>query len=309
MFKPSFYDKNDFPNHLPKLKALYGDLFADGKGFRAKLVKMLTPHLKIKADTVDSLCKAIEYIHNSSLLHDDLIDQSPLRRGKQAAWLKYSPDYAVLAGDYLLAKVIQILSRDTNLQLVGYTSQTIMDLLEGEWLQDTIKKNPQINFEEIDRIHELKTASLKKWCLRAPFFAIENFDPQLHSKLDELGRLMGLLFQRADDLLDYDIRNTEGKAILGDHSAGYMNSFAIYLLKDASPKKREEFLQKNSLAEIVSFIGKPEFAAAIESFDILNNALIEKYHVTLAEIKTILPKDQIKICDELTPIAKLLYWR
>ena len=309
MFKPSFYNKNDFPDHLPKLKALYADLFAEGKGFRAKLVKMLTPHLDIPSETVDSLCKAIEYIHNSSLLHDDLIDQSPLRRGKKAAWLKYSPDYAVLAGDYLLAKVIQILSRDTNLELVSYTSQTIMDLLEGEWLQDTIKKNPQINFEEIDRIHELKTASLKKWCLRAPFFAINNFDPKLHSKLDELGKLMGLLFQRADDLLDYDIRNSEGKAILGDHNAGYMNSFAIYLLKDASPSKREDFMQKSTLPEIISFIGKTEFANAIENFDAWNNTLIDAYQATLSEIRTLLSKEQSKICDPLTPIAKLLYWR
>jgi octaprenyl-diphosphate synthase len=309
MFKSSFYNKNDFPDHLPKLKELYGDLFADGKGFRSKLVKMMSKHLPIDAAKVESLSRVIEYIHNSSLLHDDLIDQSPLRRGKQAAWLKYSPEYAVLAGDYLLAKVIQILSRDTNLQLVSYTSQTIMDLLEGEWLQDSIKKNPQIDFEKIDTIHELKTASLKKWCLRAPFFAINNFEAKLHADLDELGKVMGLLFQRADDLLDYDIRNKEGKAILSDHNSGYMNSFAIYLMKDKTATDREAFLAKSNLEDIVRFVGNTEFSSAVETFDTWNNQWIDRFHELLASIRSQLPKDQANICDELEPIAKLLYWR
>ena len=81
------------------------------------------------------LCQTIEFIHNASLLHDDLIDQSVLRRGKTAAWKKYTPDYAVLAGDYLLARVMCNLSEFGNIRLVQMTSQTIGELLEGEWLQ------------------------------------------------------------------------------------------------------------------------------------------------------------------------------
>jgi octaprenyl-diphosphate synthase len=309
MLKSSFYSPNDFPDHLPKLKELYGDLFAEGKGFRSKLVKMLAKHLPLDDKKLETLSSVIEYIHNSSLLHDDLIDKSPLRRGKTAAWMKYSPEYAVLAGDYLLAKVIQLLSRDTNIELVAFTSQTILDLLEGEWLQDTIKKNPQIDFAKIDTIHELKTSSLKKWCLRAPFFALNNFDPELHGKLDELGKIMGLLFQRADDLLDYNIRNSENKAVLGDHNSGYMNSFAIFMTKDLSAEARATFLQKNTLEDIISFIGKENFAHAIESFDAFNAKLMDRYDQLLKEIKSLLPADQAGICSELEPISKLLYWR
>lgn len=132
------YDPKDFPAYLPKLNRLYDDLFAGGKGFRAKLIRMMAAHLKIEAKVELLLSQTIEFIHNASLLHDDLIDRSNLRRGKTAAWLKYTPEYAVLAGDYLLARVMVNLSSHGNIKLVQYTAQVISDLLEGEWLQDSV---------------------------------------------------------------------------------------------------------------------------------------------------------------------------
>ena len=162
LFKPSFYRKDDFPAHLPKLRDLYNDLFADGKGFRSRFVNIVSKNLGIKKEDVVFLSRAIEFIHNASLLHDDLIDQSPLRRGKTAAWNKYGAEYAVLAGDYLLARVILLLSRHGNLKLVQYTSQTISDLLEGEWLQDAIQDRSDVKFYELDQIHELKTTISQK---------------------------------------------------------------------------------------------------------------------------------------------------
>ena len=95
------YSTSDFPTYLPKLNALYDDLFSGGKGFRSKLIQMVSRHLKLEASTVHLLGQTIEFIHNASLLHDDLVDRSELRRSKPTAWLKYTPEYAVLAGDYL----------------------------------------------------------------------------------------------------------------------------------------------------------------------------------------------------------------
>src|ERR1700743_993547 len=110
------FDQDDFPKYLPKLNALYDDLFSSGKGFGSKLIQTISKHLKLSDRRVRLLAQTIEFIHNASLLHDDLIDRSPLRRSKTAAWLKYSPEYAVLAGDYLLARVMVNLSRNGNLR-------------------------------------------------------------------------------------------------------------------------------------------------------------------------------------------------
>lgn len=93
------FDRDDFPKYLPKLNALYDDLFSAGKGFRSKLIQTIGKHLNLSDRHTRLLAQTIEFIHNASLLHDDLIDRSPLRRSKTAAWLKYSPEYAVLAGD------------------------------------------------------------------------------------------------------------------------------------------------------------------------------------------------------------------
>ena len=223
------FNPKDFPAYLPKLNSLYDDLFSGGKGFRSKLVQMIGGPIGLSQDTQHLLCQTIEFIHNASLLHDDLIDGSTLRRGKPAAWSKYTPEYAVLAGDYLLARVMVNLSGYGNIKLVQFTSETISDLLEGEWLQDSVVGDFFVSLEQLDRIHNLKTASLFKWCLRAPFIAAENYDETLHRTLDEMGTLLGQLFQRSDDLLDYDIRNDEGKAILGDLKSGYLNSFGAFI--------------------------------------------------------------------------------
>ena len=165
------YSPKDFPTYLPKLNALYDDLFAGGKYFRSKLISRISKHLEVTPEAVQLMSQTIEFIHNASLLHDDLIDRSHLRRNKTTAWLKYTPEYAVLAGDYLLARVMVNLSSHGNIELVKYTSEMISDLLEGEWIQDSLVRDWDITLTQLDRVHDLKTASLFKWCLRAPFLA------------------------------------------------------------------------------------------------------------------------------------------
>ena len=278
------FSPQDFPAYLPKLNSLYDDLFAGGKGFRSKLVQIVSKPLKLPQKTEALLCQTIEFIHNASLLHDDLIDRSQLRRGKTAAWTKYTPEYAVLAGDYLLARVMVNLSGHGNIKLVQYTSEIISDLLEGEWLQDSVIGDFFISVPQLDRIHNLKTASLFKWCLKAPFIALENYDPELYLILDEMGTLLGQLFQRSDDLLDYDIRNDEGKAILGDLKSGYLNSFGAFVAADMNRSEIDRLVKSKDLNEFYLIfssdvgLGKEKFLKKVQQFDAINLEKINLYH-------------------------------
>ena len=188
------YSPKDFPAYLPKLNTLYDDLFSSGKGFRSKLISNIGGHLRLTEDQIKLLCQTIEFIHNASLLHDDLIDRSHLRRGKPAAWLKFNPEYAVLAGDYLLARVMVNLSNYGAISLIKYTSETISDLLEGEWLQDSLVGDWGVKMHQLDQVHKLKTASLFKWCFRAPFIIAEKEDEELHKSLSLMGDIMGSSF-------------------------------------------------------------------------------------------------------------------
>ena len=304
------YDQKDFPAYLPKLNRLYDDLFAGGKGFRAKLIRMMSSHLKLDSKVEHLLGQTIEFVHNASLLHDDLIDRSNLRRGKTAAWLKYTPEYAVLAGDYLLARVMVNLSSHGNIKLVQYTAQVISDLLEGEWLQDSVVGDFFVTLEQLDRIHNLKTASLFKWCIRAPFIAQEKYDEELHRTLEEMGTLLGQLFQRSDDLLDYDIRNDEGKAILGDLKSGYLNSFGAFVCKGKSRQEIDQIVKSQNLEEYYKSIGgKIEFDLRLREFDQMNEALIKTYNHHLEHLKTLLPSPEQGLIEQLRPLTEILYWR
>ena len=304
------YDPQDFPSYLPKLNSLYDELFAGGKGFRAKLIKMIGDPIALPEKSEQLLGQTIEFIHNASLLHDDLVDRSHLRRGKTAAWLKFTPEYAVLAGDYLLARVMVNLSGFGNLRLVQYTAQVISDLLEGEWLQDSLVGDFGLDLSQLDRVHNLKTASLFKWCLRAPFIALDRNEPGLHTLLEEAGTLLGQLFQRSDDLLDFNVRNYEGKAVLGDLKSGYLNSFAAFATQELGAEAKLGLKKCETLEDFIKVIGgQKKFEAKLFEFDEKNKFLIQLYQHHLQNLKGYLKPTEMALLDKLSPLPDLLYWR
>lgn len=304
------YSSKDFPSYLPKLNNLYDDLFAGGKGFRAKLVKWVSQNVQLPSDVEHLLAQTIEFIHNASLLHDDLVDRSHFRRGKPAAWTKYTPEYAVLAGDYLLARVMVNLSKYGNIHLVQYTAEMISDLLEGEWLQDSVVGDFFIGMPQLDQIHELKTASLFKWCLKAPFIALKTEDKELLEIIDELGSILGLLFQRSDDLLDYNVRNSEGKAILGDLKSKYLNSFGAFICKEKKRSEIDLIVRSQNLEEFFSSVGgKHYFDIKLKEFDDMNVQQIQLYYHHLSRLENKLNESQMKLIGYLKPLPDLLYWR
>lgn len=309
MLDLKLYSPDDFPAYLPKLNHLYDDLFSGGKGFRSKMVISVADALSLKDETKLLLCQTIEFIHNASLLHDDFIDRAPLRRGKTAAWLKYTPEYAVLAGDYLLARVMVNLSRFGNVQLIQYTAEIISDLLEGEWLQDGIIADSSVDLARLDQVHMLKTASLFEWCIRAPFIADENYDKELHEILSDIGKTLGVLFQRGDDLLDFDVRNYEGKKILGDLAGGYLNSFGAFLVEGLDQETKEKLFKVRNREDLFSCINSEHFQERLSAFDQMNQEKIDSYKQSLSALKEKLPAQSRDLVEDFMPLAELLYWR
>ena len=298
------YSSSDFPQELTHLNQIYDSLFSGSKGFRSQLVVQMSEFVSLQANEKKLLAQTIEFIHNSSLLHDDFIDQSDFRRGKTAAWKEFGPEYAVLAGDYLLARVMVNLSKQGHMGLVQLTAETISDLLEGEWLQDNIQLSPSVSFEKMQRIHEKKTASLFSWCLTAPF-VYKNYDPCVTNELNEIGRLLGLLLQRSDDLLDFNIRNYENKSTFTDLKAGYMNSFSIFALEDKSTSDIFDICSEKQFTES---LGKALIKTKLEAFDQLNQNLIETA-IGKAQSLVNLKKINPDFLDLITLTAPTLYWR
>lgn len=299
------YSSQDFPKYLPKLNDLYDQLFEGGKGFRAGLVRQVSEFAEIDEKTTHLLAQTVEFIHNSSLLHDDLIDRSPLRRGKKAAWLEFGPEYTVLAGDYLLARVIVNLSEHGHIGLVKITGQAISDLLEGEWLQDSVRHQVDVSWDDMDRIHRLKTSSLFSWCLKAPY-VFKNASPEAILLLSEMGDEMGALLQRSDDLLDFNIRNFEGKTSFTDLKAGYLNLFSIHLFSTSELREKAYALENEQ--QFLELIGQENLDQALKSFDQINEKLISSILAKAQKLQTNFGFSE-NFVEFVKAVTLKIYWR
>jgi len=295
---------HDIPEYLPKMKSMYEDLFSGGKGYRGALVESISKEVGLDDETAQLLSRCIEYIHNSSLLHDDFVDGSALRRGKTAAWKKYGGGYAILGGDYLLAKVIRNLSACNSIELITYTSQSILDLVEGEWLQDACHQRVDVTQTEMERVHSLKTSALFAWCFKAPAILSADVSTQDVAHLASIGEDLGALLQRSDDLLDYNIRNFEKKDHFRDLPSGYFNLFTIHLLSDVEENKKAKAFE---LSDLETFI---------KAFDLDVQRSLKIFD---AESEKILRRvaDNIQSCaffssefkKSLLEAAHMIYWR
>ena len=120
---------------------------------------------------------------------------------------------------------------------------------------------------------------------------------------------MGLLFQRSDDLLDFDVRNGENKAVLGDLKSGYLNSFGVFLTRDLPEESRQRVLKAQSLGELKSVLTESYFEKRLAEFDQINTGLIELYDHQVRRLGALLPEGSRAVVDELLPLSKPLYWR
>lgn len=319
-----FYNKDDFPKHLPHLRHIYDDLFVGGKKMRARLVQSLGHCLLLTDEQKHLLSQSVEFTHNASLLHDDFLDRASLRRGKTVAWKKYSPEFAVLAGDYLLARVMVSLSRYGSLKLVSYTAQVVSELLEGEWLQNTFENCTNVSLEDISQVDYLKTGSLFRWCLLTPFMLSLPEWEKVKTPLEKMGSILGTLFQRSDDLLDFDVRNHENKALLTDLKHGYLNSFSAFALSQLSGEKntvREKIFSCKTMEDIYKLIPQNQWTELIKKFDLMNEKLMTSYFeyldIVLQEVKNSSKSNSPKtksydhegLEKNLRLLPSLLYWR
>ena len=282
-------------------------IFYKGKGLRSSLVSLVASLLKLSKKDQLFLSRIVEYVHNASLLHDDFIDHSKTRRRLKTAWLEFSPSQAVLAGDYLLAKVNIYLAHKKNPYLLKRTAEVICDLAEGEFLQRELFFFKNKNLKKRDRVSDLKTGALFKWCLQAPFIYKGKRDPKLHALLDHIGFCFGLLFQRSDDLMDFSVRNKDKKPYLSDIKQKYFNSFACFLLKGSGFKKAEKLKTARSFKEVLKIF--PNFYQKVEAFDAINLKIIEQTKQDLQKLKPFLKKPEQALIGYFEVFLDSIYWR
>lgn len=194
---------------------------------------------------------AIELIHTATLLHDDVVDESELRRGQQTVNTQWTNLISVLMGDYLFAKAFRIMVESNSIELMRSISRATERVAVGELRQIEETGNFALSEEEYINIIADKTASLfNVSCETGPI--LNNRNDKDRKKFASFGEKVGIAFQIADDLLDYvGDSDITGKQPGIDVMTGQMTLPLIYSLKKASASSRKEIIGiiKNSKEE------------------------------------------------------------
>ncbi len=223
-------DTGDIVRHL---------LSGGGKRLRPLLLIASTRLCGHRQDDFAVLGAVIEYLHSATLLHDDVLDEAALRRGKPSANAAWGNTRAILGGDFLFARAYYLLADHYPKEIALLISRTAQDLVEGEILELSFRNNPKLTADAYDRIILLKTASLiTASCEAGGLLAGAPADDVAALRL--FGTNVGLAFQIIDDVLDYTGDQAAfGKVKGGDLREGTVTLPLILLREGASPDERQ----------------------------------------------------------------------
>lgn len=255
-------------------------------------------------ETLIKIAASVEILHKATLIHDDIIDDSPLRRGKITVQAKYGKDVAVYAGDLLFTVFFSLLTEAMNgSKYLSYNSQAMYNLLVGELSQMHLRYSQTQSIDDYLENIQGKTAALFKLaCMEGIHFSKP--DEATEELAGQIGLNIGIAFQIYDDILDYTSNTTDlKKPVLEDVAEGVYSSPLLYAFHKA-PAEFKPLLDKKqniSPAEI------QEVAKLVEKYDGVADAKKLAAHYTdlaLAEIDSLTNQ---KVASQIRTVAvKLL---
>lgn len=186
---------------------------------------------------------ALDLLHNASLVHDDVVDNSDMRRGQPAVHTQWTNKVAVLMGDYMLAKVIGLVAEVRNIRILEIVSSLGQSLSSGEVLQLHYGASMWIDEAQYMKIIDQKTAQLFQACAEAGAESAGCTQRQ-RTALREYGRLLGLCFQIKDDIFDYSDLEEIGKPTMSDLRDGKVTLPLIEALRRAPQDEAEAIKAK-----------------------------------------------------------------
>jgi octaprenyl-diphosphate synthase len=233
---------------------------AGGKRLRPALVLLVARALGHESKAMHELAAVVEFIHTATLLHDDVVDESNLRRGRQTANAAFGNAASVLVGDFLYSRAFQMMVSVERMPVLQVLADATNVIAEGEVLQLQNMHDPDLSEAEYLRVIRYKTAKLFE--AAAEIGAILADVPlDIRLRAAEYGRTLGTAFQLVDDALDYS-GNTEtlGKNVGDDLREGKPTLPLIIAMQRGSAQERERVRQAiqygdlQHLAEIEALI-------------------------------------------------------
>ncbi|HEU4853173.1 MAG TPA: octaprenyl diphosphate synthase [Telluria sp.] len=212
---------------------------AGGKRIRPVLVLLVANAYGYKGKAHHELAAVVEFIHTATLLHDDVVDESSMRRGRQTANALFGNAASVLVGDFLYSRAFQMMVALDNMRVMRILSDATNVIAEGEVLQLLNMHDPDVTQESYLKVIRSKTAKLFEAAAELGALISGATDAQIEAA-GEYGRSLGTAFQLIDDVLDYAGDASEiGKNVGDDLREGKPTLPLIYLMEHGTTEQRE----------------------------------------------------------------------
>jgi len=277
-----------------------------GKRIRPALFFFCCKALGYEGEHFYPIAAVSEYVHTASLLHDDVVDNSSLRRNKPTSRTIWGDQASVLVGDLIYARASELMAKTGHLEIVTSFASAIRKMSEGELIQLENVFNAKITLENYLRIIEFKTATLlSATCRSAAVLAEAN--KEAREGLSAFGQNVGIAFQLIDDALDYLAEESEfGKKNLADLREGKV-TYPLLAVRDRATE--EEW---NKISKLISSDMNSDLSPVvelIEKYDAIQVTLefATKYTDLALTALNVLPKGPAK--DLLENLARTLLWR
>ena len=239
----------------------------------------------------------LELLHNTTLIHDDVVDEAETRRGRMSINKEFGNKVAVLAGDYLLAQIFGFTNRIKDERILDAVSELGKELSEGEILQLMHSGSPNFDVERYIEVITKKTAVLFSTCMHVGAVSSGTANEKVTEALKEYGRNLGICFQMKDDVFDYmDDEKEIGKPTGNDIKEKKVTLPLIYAyekMTDDEKQKATETLRKDedlNEDEIRWFVEKVREKGGIE----MAEETMREYQKRAAENLEILPDTECK---------------
>lgn len=242
-----------------------------GKQLRPILVLLSAALCRGVTDKTIQTAVALELMHTASLIHDDVVDDSPMRRGSEAVHTVWTNKIAILVGDYLLTRVMHILAELRNVTILHIVSDMGAALTTGELLQLHSGESMWISEEQYNKVIEQKTACLFAACSEAGA-ASTGATPRQMAAIKQFGLHLGMCFQLKDDVLDFSDTEDIGKPTMNDIRDGKATLPLLISLKRAQAEEAAHIREiaealANKSAHIDPFEAEQEIKSFILRYD------------------------------------------
>ncbi|MBR5324450.1 MAG: polyprenyl synthetase family protein [Muribaculaceae bacterium] len=266
-FNKALYDTLSSDNALLKSVVDYY-LQAKGKQIRPMLVILSSRLFGEVNDATMSAAVAVELLHNASLIHDDVVDSSPLRRGRRTVNNIWDNRVAVLVGDFFVSTALQSAIKSNNLNTVSLIAALGKELATGEIDQIETADSHILDENRYFSVIKQKTASLFSSCMLMGGYS-NGADEQQLNAVELFGQKLGLCFQIKDDIFDYFTDDVVGKPTGSDLKEGKVSLPLLYAIESNNDERNDEMralLMKQSLtdAEIALLVDYAKEKGGIE---------------------------------------------